>query len=252
VRWSSGPHEDIHLAPDHAGWPQPGPDTVVGRYWNAADTTLDDLPPVRQRRRGVPGWALLTVAAIVLLAAIVAAGFALGPRTRPGSRAATWTADHPAANAPQASVAPPTTAKADPGPTAPATYEAEAASNTLTGSAVVAAYPGAAGGQIVKNIGTWGDPAGPGSLTFVVSARAAGAYLLTFFYVHLNGNATRTLVITVPGFAPVTVGVTAGAACCSQRTVTVHLAAGTNTVTFANRKGYAPAIDRIRIGPEPA
>ncbi|MEN3310564.1 MAG: hypothetical protein V7603_6766 [Micromonosporaceae bacterium] len=268
VRWSSGFHEATRAAPDQAPWRQPEPETVVGRYWDDADITRDDLPPVRDRRAGVKSWALLPVAAIVLLVVIVAAGFALGPRTRQGSRAATWTAGRTATSppsvlagggaAPQASVAPSTTAAADPGPTAPAarrggasaTYEAEAASNTSIGSAVVAAYPGASGGQIVKNIGTWGNPAGPGSLTFVVSARAAGAYLLTFFYVHLNGDATRTVVITVSGFAPVTVQVTAGAACCSQRTVTVHLAAGADTITFANRKGHAPAIDKIKLTPK--
>jgi hypothetical protein len=246
---------------DQPPWLRRDPDATAVIPRIDPDVTRVDLPPVRQRRPG----ALLPVAALALLAVVVAGGFALASRTGHGSQPAARTAG-PASTAPSildgsgaappASAAPPPAAPAVAGTTAPdtgqggtTTYEAESAANTLTGSAVVAPYPDASGGKIVKNIGTWGNPARPGGLTFAVSAPAAGAYLLTFFYVHVNGDATRIVVVTVAGSAPTALAVTGGAACCSQRTLTVRLAAGTGTITFTNPKGHAPAIDRIELTP---
>ncbi|MEN3306014.1 MAG: hypothetical protein V7603_2216 [Micromonosporaceae bacterium] len=236
------------------------PVTVAAVGPAGADETTLDLRP--GRRRGWGGRALLPVAALVLLV-VVAAGLVLGPRGGQGHRAAAapaagTTAPAGRGAAPQSSGTAPAASPADPGPsparraTASVTYEAEAASNTLSGSAFVTGYPGASGGRIVKNIGAWGNPAAPGSLRFdAVSAPAAGAYLLTFSYVHVSGDATRTVVITVSGSDPVTVTVTAGSACCSGQTLTVRLAAGMNTITFTNPKGHAPAMDRIEISPKP-
>jgi hypothetical protein len=130
------------------------------------------------------------------------------------------------------------------------TYEAENTANTVAGGAFVAPYPGASGGRIVKNIGAWGNPGGPGALRFTdVRVPAAGAYTVTLFYVHVNGDKTRTIVISVSGSDPIRVAVTGGSSCCSRHDVTVRLPAGANTISLANAGGHAPAIDKITVGP---
>lgn len=255
-----------------AAVPPAEPATAAGGYRAGADTaSVDLLPP---RTSAWMGRVLLPVAALVLLAVVVAAGLALGPaagqRRRAAAGAATVPATGPAAAAsqtpapgghgagPQVSATSTTVSQARPGQSASAQhgagsviYEAEAAPNSLSGSAFVASYPGASAGRIVKNIGAWGNPGGSGRLRFDdVSVPVSGVYLLTVYYVHVSGDSTRTMVITVSGFDPVTVTVTASATCCSRRVVPVHLAAGTNMITFSNRNGHAPAIDAIGIAPD--
>jgi hypothetical protein len=130
----------------------------------------------------------------------------------------------------------------------PVTYEAEAATNTLTGSARVADYTGASGGKIVRNIGNWSGPGPSGTLRFAVTVPAAGRYSLTFFHVYLNDDPTRTAVIRVGRAEPVTVTVTGGSTCCATKMIVVDLIKGANTITFANPDGHAPSIDKIVIG----
>jgi hypothetical protein len=136
-----------------------------------------------------------------------------------------------------------------PGPPAftPVTYEAEAAGNTLSGSAWVTTYPGASGGSIVRNIGDWGSAA-DGSLRFNSVLVPAGAvYSLTFRYVDIDNERNRTAVITVPGSAPIEVTVAGGSVCCALATVNVPLKQGQNSITFTNPIGHAPSIDNIVI-----
>lgn len=134
----------------------------------------------------------------------------------------------------------------------PVTYQAEASGNALSGSAWVYDYPGASGGQIVRNLGDWGDSGHgrghDGSLRFDnVSAPSTGTYVLTFWYVHLDGESPRTVVITVTGSAPITVTVSAGSRCCASKSVRVSLRKGANSITFANPRDHAPSIDKIVI-----
>jgi hypothetical protein len=127
-------------------------------------------------------------------------------------------------------------------------YEAEAASNILSGAASVSPYPGSSGGQIVQNIGDWGPGAKRrGTLAFPdVAVPADGVYTLTVYAVGDDGSA-RTGVITVSGTAPVTLSVAATAACCTTEAIKVPLTKGLNTITFGNPDGHAPSIDRIVV-----
>jgi hypothetical protein len=130
------------------------------------------------------------------------------------------------------------------------TYEAEAGANTVGGSARVATYDRASGGRIVRNIGNWGDPRNAGTLRFRnVTAPTDGTYSLTFFFVFLDGEASRTAVITVIGADPISVTVAGGSACCASRAFVVVLRKGANEITFGNPAGHAPSIDKIVIGP---
>jgi len=139
---------------------------------------------------------------------------------------------------------PPTKSSA---PFTPVAYEAEAATNTVSGSAHVSTYPGASGGKIVRNIGAWGGAAGV--LRFgSVTVPADGTYTLAFFYVHLDDQPSRTAVITVAGQDPISVPVTGGSICCVTKVITVVLTKGANVVTFTNPGGQAPSIDKIVIG----
>lgn len=149
----------------------------------------------------------------------------------------------------------------------PITYQAEAAANTLGGSARVADYPGASGGKIVRNIGLWSRGgrwsrwsrgsrgsgwSGAGTLRFDgVMAPADGRYTLTFFYVHINNEPTRTAVITVSGADPISATVAGGSTCCASKVITVVLRKGANAISFGNPNGHAPSIDKIVIGAEP-
>jgi hypothetical protein len=145
---------------------------------------------------------------------------------------------------------PPAPAPKNPPRPALVTYEAEAPGNELGGSAWVDEYPGASGGRIVRNIGAWnGSSRKNGVLRFTgVTAPATGTYLLSFFYVHLDGEPVRTAVIEVSGSPPVTVSVSGSDRCCAIARQRVTLQQGANTVTFSNPDGHAPSLDKIVIG----
>jgi hypothetical protein len=133
-------------------------------------------------------------------------------------------------------------------PFRPITIEAEAPGNILTGTAWVQAYPGASGGKIVRNIGNWGGDAGPGTLTFPkVTVPANGVYQLTFFYVHLDNEAQRTMVISIVGVGTLSVTVTGNSTCCASKTIAVPLRAGANRITFGNPDNHAPSLDKIVV-----
>ncbi len=128
---------------------------------------------------------------------------------------------------------------------APVTYEAEAPENILAGSASRSAYPDASGGQIVHGLGNYQKPEGPGALKFAVAVPAAGTYVLTFYYVHLNGEPLRTAIVSINDDPSFPVTVSGSAICCATASVNIKLRAGANTITFTNPESHAPSIDRI-------
>ena len=109
-------------------------------------------------------------------------------------------------------------------------------------------YPGASGGQVARNIGNWKGAREAGWLRFnTVTAPRTGTYLLTFFYVHLDDETARTVVVQVSGSAPVSLTVTGGATCCAAARQRIVLQQGANTITFTNPDDHAPSIDKIVI-----
>lgn len=125
----------------------------------------------------------------------------------------------------------------------PSTYEAEAPTNTLGGSAVVSDCSGCSGG---KKVGYLGDT---GTLTFNdIRAPVAGTYLLSIDY--LSGDASRQGELTVNGGAS-TFSVNFQGSNDNDwdtpqtHTVAVRLEAGANTIQIANATGYVADIDSI-------
>jgi hypothetical protein len=126
------------------------------------------------------------------------------------------------------------------------TLEAEGPGTDLSGSAWSDTYAGASGGRIVRNVGQW--DASPGSVTFSVTLPSAGSYVITIWYVHLDGEQTRSAQISVSGAAPVTRSFTGSSTCCQSAALApISLAEGAHTVTIANPTGHAPSIDKIAI-----
>jgi hypothetical protein len=187
-----------------------------------------------RNRPAIAAAAVAVVVAIGLMVFVVAG-------TAPAHRSATRIAAGSGGGAAVQSTGPPAFT--------PIIIEAEALTNTLTGSATPAVYPGASGGRVVRFIGNWGSVSGTGGLRFNnIDVPVTGRYLMTFFYVNVNAHEpTRSVMITASGPASVTVTVAGGTVCCSAQQVWVNLAKGTNSITFANSHGHAPTIDRITI-----
>ena len=126
-------------------------------------------------------------------------------------------------------------------------YEAEASSNTVSGPANVIACSACSGGQRVGHLGK--QSTGVGTLTFngVSVSGGAGAYQVVVAFT--NGSASRTAQISVNGGAPqtVTFGTTGSFSAPGSQTVTLTLAAGTNTISFTNATAAAPDIDAITV-----
>jgi hypothetical protein len=136
------------------------------------------------------------------------------------------------------------------------TYEAEASANTLSGTAARGSNSGASGGQHVGFVG-----AGAGNtLRFNnVTAPAAGRYRMVVGYANAevvgdhqynNNIVDRGADISVNGGPARRTYFRNTLSWTTFRTavVDVDLAAGTNTITFANASsGYAPDLDLIRI-----
>jgi len=143
-------------------------------------------------------------------------------------------------------------AKAAPGFT-PATYEAEAPSNTRGGSARVRNAHGASGKKIVNRIGDWTDSelteANNGTLSFnAVTVPADGRYTVTIFYTFLEDDPGRSAMITVNRAAPMTVSFARPDGCCpSSIKISITLKKGVNKILFSNSASRAPAVDRIVI-----
>ena len=122
-------------------------------------------------------------------------------------------------------------------------YEAEAAGNTLAGTAVIAACTGCSGSSKVGYLGNGG------TLTFNgVNGGTGGATTVTVSYVTA---VARTAQISVNGGTASTVSfpATADWNTVGTASVTLTLAAGTgNTIKIANASDWAPDIDRIVVG----
>ena len=222
--------------------------------------------PGRHAPRTGRHWLVVATIAVGLGAAVAVPLLRSSPPPRPGGAPVTATSGaagapvvpgsdspspSPAPSPSQRTTPPPAPASKSPSPRpAPVTYEAEAPGNDLGGTARVDGHPGASGGRIVRNIGDWNGSGNDGWLRFNgVVAPVTGTYVLSFFYVHLDGEVVRTAVITVSDGPPVTVPVSGGATCCAVARQRVTLRQGANTVTFTNPTGHAPSIDKIVIGP---
>ncbi|MGW0581635.1 CBM35 domain-containing protein, partial [Streptomyces sp. NPDC002920] len=132
-------------------------------------------------------------------------------------------------------------------------YEAE--NGTLAGTAVVSSDTWASGGKYVGYIGN-----GSGNtLTVKVDAPKAGRYVMNVRYannqVSGSGNYNTNVVSRA---AQIAVNGTAQTVMFRNNyswstywdlPVPVTLAAGTNTISFANSSAYAPNIDRVTVAP---
>ena len=121
-------------------------------------------------------------------------------------------------------------------------YEAESATNGLFGTRTFACT-GCSGGRKVGDIGR-----GKGTLRFngiAAAGDAAAAVALSY----VNGEATRTALLSVDGGRPLAVDFpgTGGWSTVGVRTLTVTLHAGANTLTVTNPDGPAPDFDRVTV-----
>lgn len=121
-------------------------------------------------------------------------------------------------------------------------YEAEAAGNTLNGSAIANGCSGCSGGTKVRFIGNntnnWVAVNG-------VTATSAGTHQLT---IHGVVSGTRTFFVSVNGASASQVSLTGTDwATPVTATINVSLNAGTNSIRFFNTGANAPDLDRIVI-----
>ena len=137
------------------------------------------------------------------------------------------------------------------------TYQAEDSGNTLAGAAAVASNSYASGGKYVGWIGN----GAANTLTFNgVNAPTAGTYRVAVTYADddstNSGNYNENLIdraatITTSGGTSETVYFRNTYSWSQFWTldVTVHLNAGSNSITFANPSAYAPDFDKITVAP---
>jgi uncharacterized protein YkwD len=121
------------------------------------------------------------------------------------------------------------------------TYEAEAATNALTGGAHVAACRRCSGGNRVTGVGLLGE------LTFTgVASERAGATKLAVTYTSAE---IRTAQIRVNGSVATAVSfpATRGEGRTGTLRIVVTLKSGDNTLAFGNPTGVAPDIDKLVI-----
>ncbi len=120
-------------------------------------------------------------------------------------------------------------------------YEADAATNILTGTARVGQCPTCPDGEKVRFLGNGG------TLTFPnVTVATAGDYTLTVVYSNGDTSGGRTAVVSV-NTTDTDVYFAANGDWNSTQTLTVrvHLAAGANRIKFSNPQAAAPDIAEI-------
>jgi len=126
-------------------------------------------------------------------------------------------------------------------------YAAASSANTLAGGAVVQSCSTCYGGEKVGNVGEGG------TLTVnKVNVPTAGTYAVTIIY--CDGSATgRQSTVSVDGAAAQTLSFTPTGSFTTvgAKTVSLSLAAGSNTIEFANPTAYAPDINEIIVAPSP-
>ncbi|GAA1982754.1 hypothetical protein [Catenulispora subtropica] len=131
--------------------------------------------------------------------------------------------------------------------TTPTLYEAESSANIRSGTANVIACSACSGGDRVGHIGK--QSTGVGTLTFtgITANGGAGAYQIVVAFT--DGSASRNAQISVNGGSPqtVTFGTTGSFSTPGDQTVTLTLAAGTNTISFTDSSASAPDIDAITV-----
>ena len=128
-----------------------------------------------------------------------------------------------------------------------ASYEAEAPANVLAGGASISSCDTCSGGSKVGFVGAGG------TLTFTgVTVPTAGTYPVIVAYLD-GSDSGRQATISVDGGAPQTVKFTPTGGFSTVGTVSVPLAlaAGANTIEFANPTDYAPDFDRILVPSTP-
>jgi hypothetical protein len=241
---------------------RPGPAILDADSWEQDEAADPAVGPYEGRRRaGGPSIRMWVVLAAVLvgLGAVIAVPLALvAGRDQSGPAAAdpTSTAQAPTADptSPGLGLVPATGAA----PIAPSSttrttaagfslaMEAEGPGVDLSGSARVDTYAGASGGRIVRNVGKWEGRSG--SVKFTVTLPSAGSYVITIWYVHMDGEQTRSAQITVSGADPVTRSFAGSSTCCASLALApIALGAGSHTVTIGNPTARAPSIDKIAI-----
>jgi hypothetical protein len=125
-----------------------------------------------------------------------------------------------------------------------ASFEAEAAGNTLSGAAKVASCSACSGGKKVGFIGN-------GNSNFVtinnINVAASGPYKVAIFYL-VSG--TRSFSISVNGGSATTLSLSGSSfnvPAATPAVITVPLKAGNNSIQFGNAAAFAPDLDRIII-----
>lgn len=163
------------------------------------------------------------------------------PSGPPGFPSAIPTAETPSPTPAATSPSPPRTARP---PLAPVSYEAEAASNVLTGGARIRDVRAASGGEVIGHIG--GSRSSSLRFTRIV-VPADGVYTVAIHYISadnrsaaLSVNDGRFMVLRFPGTNDWdTVG---------SLTLRIRFDSGINSLEFSNPVAYAPDIDRIVVG----
>ncbi|NJC70609.1 hypothetical protein HC031_12920 [Planosporangium thailandense] len=159
--------------------------------------------------------------------------------TRASTAPRTTTSAFPSAPAASQTTRPP----AHP-PVVPVSYEAEAASNVLSGDAHIRAAAGASGGEVVTSIG--GAPAN--ALQFNrVTVPFDGIYTLVIRYISAGD---RTANISVNGSRTVSLGFpsTNDLETLGLLALRVKLVHGDNSIGVGNPAAKAPDIDQIVVG----
>jgi Alpha galactosidase A/NPCBM-associated, NEW3 domain of alpha-galactosidase/Alpha galactosidase C-terminal beta sandwich domain/Carbohydrate binding module (family 35) len=140
-----------------------------------------------------------------------------------------------------------TATASDATPPPAASQEAEAPANTLVGGAVVQSCTTCSGGSKVGFVGEGG------TLTFPsVTVGSAGTYDVTIAY--CDGSAAgRPATVSVNGAAPqdLSFAPTGSFSTVGTMTVPLQLAAGTNTIEFADPAAFTPDFDRIIVAGSP-
>jgi Alpha galactosidase A/NPCBM-associated, NEW3 domain of alpha-galactosidase/Alpha galactosidase C-terminal beta sandwich domain/Carbohydrate binding module (family 35) len=124
-------------------------------------------------------------------------------------------------------------------------YEAESPANTLAGGAVVQSCTTCSGGAKVGFVGNGG------TLTFNnINVASAGTYQVTIVY--CSGDA-RPATVSVNGGTPQALSFASTGSFSTTGTMTVPLAlaAGNNTIEFADPAAYTPDFDRIIVPASP-
>ncbi len=122
-------------------------------------------------------------------------------------------------------------------------YEAEAPADVLAGGASVASCGACSGGSKVGFVGSGA------TLTFTgVTVPAAGTYPVVIAYLD-GSDAGRSATVSVNGGPPQTVKFTPTGDFSTVGTISVPLplAAGANTIEFANPTDFTPDFDRILV-----